>query len=155
MYRCLHTCLHTCLYTYIPIYLYTYLHTCLYTCLYTYLYTYLHTCLYTCLYTYLYTSIVNFNVHIMNLHQNIILEPDYLLEKIDNEITVYHPTLTTSLYLNETGGLIWELCDGQRSVADIIDILTELYPENSTQVADGVKDIISRLLENNIARLQS
>lgn len=89
----------------------------------------------------------------IDIDKKIILEPDYLLEKIGNEITVYHPTLTTSLYLNETGGLIWELCDGQRSTADIIVILTELYPESSEQIADGVKNIISRLLENNIVRL--
>ena len=84
----------------------------------------------------------------------ILLEPDYLLERIDNEVTVYHPTLTTSLYLNETGGLIWELCDGQRSTADIIDILGEIYQESRQQVAEDVVNIIARLVDNNIARLQ-
>jgi len=86
--------------------------------------------------------------------KKILLEPDYLLERIDNEVTVYHPTLTTSLYLNETGGLIWELCDGQRSTADIIDILGEIYQESRQQVAEDVVNIIARLVENNIARLQ-
>lgn len=86
--------------------------------------------------------------------KKILLEPDYLLERIDNEVTVYHPTLTTSLYLNETGGLIWELCDGQRSTADIIDILGEIYKESRQQVAEDVMNIIARLVENNIARLQ-
>lgn len=86
--------------------------------------------------------------------KKILLEPDYLLERIDNEVTVYHPTLTTSLYLNETGGLIWELCDGQRSTADIIDILGEIYQESRQQVAEDVMNIIARLVENNIARLQ-
>ncbi|MCI5220966.1 MAG: PqqD family protein [Candidatus Electrothrix sp. LOE2] len=86
--------------------------------------------------------------------KKILLEPDYLLERIDNEVTVYHPTFTTSLYLNETGGLIWELCDGQRSTADIIDILGEIYQENRRQIAEDVMNIIARLVENNIARLQ-
>jgi hypothetical protein len=85
--------------------------------------------------------------------KKILLEPDYLLERIDNEVTVYHPTLTTSLYLNETGGLIWELCDGQRSTADIIDILGEIYQESRQQVAEDVVNIIARLVDNNIARL--
>ena len=86
--------------------------------------------------------------------KKILLEPDYLLERIDNEVTVYHPTLTTSLYLNETGGLIWELCDGQRSTADIIEILGEIYQESRQQVAEDVVNIIASLVDNNIARLQ-
>ena len=48
----------------------------------------------------------------MDLNKTVRLQPDYLLERIDNEITVYHPTLTTSFFLNETGALIWALCDG-------------------------------------------
>lgn len=84
----------------------------------------------------------------------VVLKPDYLLEKIDNEITVYHPTLTTSLYLNETGALIWELCDGKRSISDIIDVLSESYPKNSKQIHGDVMDIIGSLLENNIAVLR-
>lgn len=90
----------------------------------------------------------------MNINKIVVLEPDYLLEKIDNEITVYHPSLTTSIYLNETGGLIWELCDGKKSISDIIEMLIELYPENSAQIHEGVVDIIGQLLEKNIATLK-
>ncbi len=89
----------------------------------------------------------------MDIRKVVALESDYFLEKIDDEITVYHPSLTTSLYLNETGALIWELCDGDRTVTDIIDILLELYPESRSQIHDDVIGIISRLVENNIAIL--
>ena len=82
------------------------------------------------------------------------LESGYLLERIDNEITVYHPTLATSLYLNETGALIWELCDGVRPISEMIDILADLYPENEEQIADDVRALIRRLLEKNIAVLR-
>ncbi len=89
----------------------------------------------------------------MDINKTIVLEADYLLEKFDNEITVYHPSLTTSIYLNETGGLIWELCDGKRTVADIIALLEAEYPESREQIKAGVIDIISRLLAKNIATL--
>ncbi|MCI5165453.1 MAG: PqqD family protein [Candidatus Electrothrix sp. GM3_4] len=89
-----------------------------------------------------------------DIKKKIILEPDYLLERIDNEVAVYHPTLTTSLYLNETGGLIWELCDGQRSTVDIIEILGEIYQESQQQIAGDVMKIIALLVDNDIARLQ-
>lgn len=90
----------------------------------------------------------------MNKNNVVVLAPDYLLEKIDNEITVYHPSLTTSIYLNETGAMIWELCDGKRTIAEMIDILTETYPENSEQIQTGVMDIISRLVDKNVAVLK-
>ena len=61
------------------------------------------------------------------------LKKDYILERIDGEITVYHPTLTTAVYLNETGALIWELCDGKRTIIDIIEMLSGQYPESRTQ----------------------
>ena len=89
----------------------------------------------------------------MDINKTVVLESGYLLERIDNEITVYHPTLATSLYLNETGALIWELCDGVRPISEIIDLLLEIYPENRDQIGDDVRDLISRLLEKNIAVL--
>jgi hypothetical protein len=91
----------------------------------------------------------------MPLNRNLIaaLAPDYLLERIEGEITVYHPTLATSLYLNETGALIWELCDGKRSISEIIDMLSELYPESREQIDEGVIGVINSLVANNIATL--
>jgi hypothetical protein len=91
----------------------------------------------------------------MPLNRNLIaaLAPDYLLERIEGEITVYHPTLATSLYLNETGALIWELCDGKRSIAEIIDMLSELYPESREQIDEGVIGVINSLVANKIATL--
>ena len=90
----------------------------------------------------------------IDFNKAVVLASDYYLEKIGDEITVYHPFLTTSLYLNETGALIWQLCDGKRSVADIIAILVELYPESSAPIQADVTGIISRLVENDIAVLR-
>ncbi len=90
----------------------------------------------------------------MDTSKIVVLAPGYLLERMDNEITVYHPTLATSLYLNETGALIWELCDGVRSVAEVINILVELYPEQREEIADDVRALIRRLLEKEIAVLR-
>lgn len=81
------------------------------------------------------------------------LKEGFLLERIDGEVSVYHPTLTTAVYLNETGALIWELCDGRRTVAEIIGILNDQYPGNEAQIADDVKSVISRLVENQIGEL--
>ena len=89
----------------------------------------------------------------MDLNKTVRLQPDYLLERIDIEITVYHPTLTTSFFLNETGALIWALCDGTRSVAEIIRTLGDLYPESRAQIATDVTDLVTALVTRDIAEL--
>ena len=40
-----------------------------------------------------------------------------------------HPQQTRAVYLNPTAALVWGLCDGSRSVHEIIRILGESYPE--------------------------
>jgi hypothetical protein len=81
------------------------------------------------------------------------LKEGFLLERIDGEISVYHPTLTTAIYLNETGALIWELCDGERSVGDIIDLLGDLYPESRHVIDTDVKKIVVQLVNQGIGEL--
>ena len=81
----------------------------------------------------------------------ITLKEGYFLERLDGEVTVYHPTLTTAVYLNETGALIWELCDGERTISNIIEILSHQYPESGAQIETDVKDLIAQLIEHNIA----
>ncbi len=90
----------------------------------------------------------------MDLAKIVHLKEDYLLERIDGEVSVYHPTLATAVYLNETGALIWELCDGSRSVGDIITTLCEHYPESSAQIEIDVTSLISQLTERDIAELK-
>ncbi|HEY3382787.1 MAG TPA: PqqD family protein [Vicinamibacterales bacterium] len=54
---------------------------------------------------------------------------DYRIEQLDDELLLYHPGRTTTLYCNDTAALIWQLCDGTRTVDEIVDLLTEQYPE--------------------------
>ncbi len=89
----------------------------------------------------------------MDCSKAVLLEKDYLLERFEDEIIVYHPTRAVSLYLNDTGGLIWELCDGKRSVADIITLLAELYPDSGGQIESDVKTVIRQLTSAGIAVL--
>ncbi len=90
----------------------------------------------------------------MDKNKKIAIESGFLLERIDNEIAVYHPTKTLSVYLNESGALIWELCDGSRSTAEIIALLTELYPESGAAIPAQVEDLVRLLLDNGIAELR-
>jgi hypothetical protein len=77
----------------------------------------------------------------------------YRVEPGDGEHIVYHPTLTTSVYLNDTGAIIWQLCDGTRTVADIIATLTECYPDSGQEIRWGVRELLSTLVDKRIATI--
>ena len=89
----------------------------------------------------------------MDLDKIVQLKPDFFLEQMDDEIIVYHPTLTTSLYFNQTGALIWQLCDGQRTVAEIVALLSQTYPESEAQIEAEVTALLQSLIEHQVADL--
>lgn len=91
----------------------------------------------------------------MDDHKTVRIVKDYKVEPGDGEHIVYHPTRTTSLYLNDTGAMIWHLCDGTRTVADIIAVLTECYPESRQEIRRGVRELLSKLVEKQIATITS
>lgn len=89
------------------------------------------------------------------MNQKIVhLKPGFFLERMDEEIVVYHPTLTTSLYLNETGALVWQLCDGERTVAEIIELLCRMYPESAQQIGPEVLTLLSSFVARQVAELR-
>jgi len=65
----------------------------------------------------------------MDLSTKPLRQPDYKLEVIDDELLLFHPSNTTLLYCNQTASLIWQLCDGQRTVQELTELLGAAYPE--------------------------
>lgn len=66
----------------------------------------------------------------------------YRVEEMDGELLLYHPQSTATVYMNNTAALVWQLCDGSREVAEIVEILGESFPESGTALR---KDIIQAL----------
>ena len=74
---------------------------------------------------------------------------DFQIEEIDGETLLYQHQLKRMIYLNESAALVWHLCDGRRSVADIIDLLINSYPDIEDAVrADVIEAIDSLVLED-------
>jgi hypothetical protein len=67
------------------------------------------------------------------------------VEALDNRVLVYDPNGGMIVELNRTGGLVVQLCDGERSVAEIRDALAEAYPDAATQIGAEVPGIIDGL----------
>ena len=41
------------------------------------------------------------------------------------------------IYLNQTGSLIWSMCDGHRNVKEIVELLCQAYPDAEASVPQG------------------
>jgi hypothetical protein len=63
----------------------------------------------------------------------------YTVEWMDNEALIYRRPANMAIYLNETATVIWHLCDGARTVKEIIDILVDAYPDAAADVRADVK----------------
>ena len=75
---------------------------------------------------------------------------DYHLEEIDGELLIYHPTESTVVYCNQTASLIWHLCDGTHTVAEISALLCEAYPEAATSIPADVDATLRTLTQQQV-----
>jgi hypothetical protein len=80
-------------------------------------------------------------------------QPDFQLELIENELLLFHPTHEKILYCNETASLIWQLCDGRRTVQEITDLLSAAYPEAAEVIAGEVQATLETFLRHRAIRL--
>ena len=78
---------------------------------------------------------------------------EFNLEELDNELLLYHPTKTTTVYMNETASIIWRLCDGKRTVGDIISLIEESYPEAGSGVEEDVETTLKVFIEHGAISL--
>jgi hypothetical protein len=67
---------------------------------------------------------------------------------LSGELVLFDPVTQKILYSNQTGALIWGLCDGQRTIADIIQLLNEAYPDSIPEIDAEVRETLSVLAEH-------
>jgi hypothetical protein len=89
----------------------------------------------------------------MRLEKKPVQKLGYQLETIDNELLLYHPAETKVMYCNETASLIWQLCDGQRTVHEIIDMLAEAYPTAAVDIVNDVRETVQQFLDHGAIEL--
>lgn len=70
----------------------------------------------------------------------------FLLERMDDEVLLYHPRLAKTIRLNDTAAIVWELCDGARSAGEITTLLEEAYPDDQ-QIDEDVDAVLQRLAD--------
>jgi hypothetical protein len=79
----------------------------------------------------------------------------FVLEEMDEEALLYHEGLKKTIYLNETATVIWKLCDGTRTIQDIIDLLNQAYADSGDRVDTDVTEAVSRLAGEGALRVRT
>ncbi|MDH3637142.1 MAG: PqqD family protein [Gammaproteobacteria bacterium] len=90
------------------------------------------------------------------MHPNHVPVPDtdYRLETFGDEVLLYHPAHTRTVYLNHAASLIWRLCDGTRTVAEIITLLRDSYPESADTIESDVESVLNQFAEHGAVHLK-
>ncbi len=61
------------------------------------------------------------------------------LEEMDGEVLLYNPADTKTVYLNQTSSLIWNLCDGDRTIEAIVTLLKDCFPDSESSINADVQ----------------
>ena len=75
---------------------------------------------------------------------------DLVVQELDGEALLYDPLAHLLHRLNDTGFLIWRLCDGRRSVDEIAALLTESYDVGWDAARQDVAQAIEQMADNLI-----
>jgi Coenzyme PQQ synthesis protein D (PqqD) len=72
------------------------------------------------------------------------------VEIVEQEVLLYHPQETRAIYLNPTAAVVWGLCDGKRTVREIIRLISESYPDAGQNLNDDVLVALNQLEESGV-----
>ena len=96
----------------------------------------------------LFTHIVKKIDYIMEKSTILAKNPEFRMEMLDGEALLYSCQHTKVVSLNHTAYVIWEMCDGQKSLKNITKLLCEAYPDSSQNIPQDVDQALSLLLEH-------
>lgn len=71
--------------------------------------------------------------------------PGVVVEEMDDEILLYKPSSHQAIHLNGTAAVIWKLCDGTRTVKEIVDCLLTAIPGTHSTIIGEVRETVSHL----------
>ena len=70
----------------------------------------------------------------------------FFVEEMDGENLLYRLGAHKAIHLNESATVIWKLCDGSRTIQDIINVLKGEYPDSEAAVETDVAEAIELLM---------
>ncbi len=78
------------------------------------------------------------------------IQPNVIGQRMEDEAVIVTAASGTVKVLNDVGARIWELADGQRTVAAIADILCTEFDVDAAQAQSDVLAFVSELIDRGI-----
>jgi hypothetical protein len=78
---------------------------------------------------------------------------DYRIEELDGELLIYRFADTTVLYCNDTASLVWHLCDGDTTIAEMTALLGAAYPDAAADIPSQLDETLADFLREGIITL--
>jgi hypothetical protein len=78
---------------------------------------------------------------------------DCLLEDMDGEVLVYNTVTAETLHLNGPSAIVWRMCDGERSTAEIIELVEQAFPDQLAQIAQDIENVVRDLHQRQVLEL--
>ncbi|HWE60689.1 MAG TPA: PqqD family protein [Chloroflexota bacterium] len=71
-------------------------------------------------------------------------------QSFEDTLLLLHPTTGEYYSLDEVGGRVWELCDGTRSVAQVIATIDEEFDAPMAEIAADVLELLGELADEQL-----
>jgi len=71
-------------------------------------------------------------------------------QDLGGEHVLYGQARATAYFLNDTASLILQLCDGVRTIGEIVELLASAYPESADQIRADVMTIVGELVAEGV-----
>ena len=78
------------------------------------------------------------------------VDPKVRFRRVFDEAVVIHQEKAEALVLNEVGVSFLELCDGQRSLQQIIDVMLEQYDTEADVLSKDIQEFVLELSESGV-----
>jgi len=75
---------------------------------------------------------------------------DFKLQLLDGEAVIFHPASKKVVHASPSAALIWELCDGQRSVEQIVELLAGEYPDARIEIEQDVPETLNLFANSGV-----
>ncbi|MFZ6029791.1 MAG: PqqD family protein [Chloroflexota bacterium] len=86
----------------------------------------------------------------LTLHSRPCTDPKVVSRPIESESVLVQPHLGKIKVVNEVGALIWQLCDGQHSVEEIVEAVCQQYGVEAQQAEIDALQFLNTLAERGL-----
>lgn len=82
------------------------------------------------------------------------INPEYTLEKFDNEILLYTEAGTQAVYLNDAAYAVWQLCQEGVTIEQMVHYLEGSYPDQKGQIKSDVYSALETLKSSGVIEFE-